>query len=75
MKITDRFKLKYISSLVLAGLMIGALLFAAGCNNNNIVNGKDANAVSDEMRAKPEGLPPIDGQIPEELKTATLAMG
>jgi hypothetical protein len=86
MKITGRWKLKFILSLVLTGLIIGALLFAAGCAgdqapaeasdiDDNIVNGKDANTVTDEMRAKPEGLPPIDGQIPEELKTVTLAMG
>jgi hypothetical protein len=86
MKITGRCKLKFILNLVLTGLMIGTLLFAAGCAgdqapaaagdiDDNIVNGKDADKVTDELRAKPEGMPPIDMQIPEDLKTATLAMG
>ncbi len=87
MKITSRCKLKHIPRLVLTGLMISALLFAAGCvgdqaldaesvgDDNNIVNGKDVETVTGEIRAKPEGIPPIDGHIPEDLRTATFAMG
>lgn len=82
-----RCNFKHIYRQLLAGLMVAALFFTAGClsdqapgaagenGDNMIVNGKDVEAVTDEMRARPEGLPLIDGQIPEELETATLAMG
>ncbi len=72
---------------LLASLVVGTLLFATGClsdqlpddavdnYNNMIVNGKDVQPLTDEARTTPEGIPPIDGQIPSELETATLAMG
>lgn len=72
---------------LLASLVFVTLLFTAGClsdqlpgdagENDNIrtVNGKDVETVMDEVRTTPEGIPPIDGQIPNELETATLAMG
>jgi hypothetical protein len=82
-----RCKLQEVNLLLLAVLSVAILIFAAGClsdqapgaaggsDNNGIVNGKDGETVTDQMRARPEGIPPIDEKLPEELKTATLAMG
>ncbi len=82
-----RCKVNHIYRHLLAGMVIVLFLFSAGCSSdhtpgaaseksdNRIVNGKDVETVTDKMRTNPEGIPPIDGQIPEELETATLAMG
>ncbi len=80
-------KVNHIYRHLLAGMVIVLFLFAAGCSSdqapgaasengdNIIVNGKDVETVTDGIRTNPEGIPQIDGQIPEELETATLAMG
>ena len=86
-KTHTRCKFKFAYRQLSAGLIVATLFFTAGClsdqgpgaaggsDNNEIVNGKDVETVTDEMRARSEGIPLIDGQIPEELETATLAMG
>jgi hypothetical protein len=83
----NRCKFKNLYLFLLAVLIVVTLLFAAGCSSNQApgaagdndnsvtVNGKDGEKMTDEMRARPEGIPPIDEMLPEELKTVTLAMG
>lgn len=82
----DCCKPKCVKLLLLAALIAATLIFFAGCvsdqvpgsaggnDNNGTVSGKEGEIMTDEMRARP-GIPPVDEKVPEELKTATLAMG
>ncbi len=78
---------KYLSLKVILALLISLLVFpVTACEGNldgepaltgeeEFANGKDDDSMTSEQSFPEYTVPPIDQNVPENLETATLALG